>query len=482
MRSLILLTAVQLFLLFNNGIAQYISWEQPIEVSSANGNYRPRIGVCQDSVAVICWGNPANSSIQFSRKVGNSFTAPVQLNPSGTLAYVQDWTGPEMAVSGNSIYIVFKLEPISSAGIYMVHSNDGGLTFSDTVRIDPNFGNIPWVPAVEVNSSGEVIVAYMENDFDWSEPRFVTQKSIDGGLTFLPPVDATRLLAPGEVCDCCPPSLTTGAGKTFVLFRNNENNLRNIYASVSNDNAASFDTTSRLDLTSTISSSCQSTGPDGFVLNDSLYTVWRAYNGGYRVMISSAHVDSLKPVVHKKIWGSVPSTSIQNYPKVANEGNLSAVVWQETMAVYSAEIIISYDSTGTPSRLGSFRDTVNVQRTGFQINPDIKISGGEFYITWQDNNNGKIYFRSGTPAAPLFSGDKLKQERNLFPNPFNNGFSLEIKSGETATLTDLSGKVLLQELNSGYQDMSLYSDGIYLLNIKTSEGNIQQQLFKNSLK
>lgn len=379
-----------------------------------------------------------------------------------------------MAVRGDTIYIVFKLSPIDTKGIYLVRSIDGGETFSDTIRIDPDFGNIPWIPSVEIDALGNPVVSYMESDWNWAEPRYVLVTSNDAGLTFSQPADASRNIAPGEVCDCCPSAVVTSPGRTYVLFRNNQNNLRTIFASVSYDNGASFDTSKTVDLTSTISSTCQSTGPDGFVIGDSLYTFFRANSGGYRAFISSAHADDLVPVVHRKLSATVPTGTIQNYPKADFEDSLSVVIWQEILTG-NADIILSYNNSGVPSALGQIRDTVNVIRTGYQINPDVQLSDGNIHTVWQDNSNGSVFYRKGSPSIVTSVGAENEREPVVYPNPFSSVITIKgINGGAKVQLLDATGKVVRENV-SAETDLTDLEYGIYFLKMTDSENT---RLFK----
>lgn len=470
-----------LWLLLLSGFTSYGQWSNVQHVNTNSGNYRPRVALVRNGNPVVCWGNQTNGKIMFSRYNGTAFQSAVELNPAGTTAYVQDWTGPEIATSGDTIYVVFKMTPEATGGIYLVRSVDAGYSFSDTIRIDPANGNIPWVPSVTVDKGGNPVVAFMDNDAGWADPRYVTTKGVNLGNAFLPPVDATKNIAPGEVCDCCPATVLVKDSLQLVLFRNNQNNLRTIFASRSNDNGENFITSDAVDITNSMSSQCQSTGPDAIIMNDSLYTVWRGNSGGLRVYISSSGLDTISPVIHKRISATIPSSAVQNYPKIASEGNVSVLTWQETYNA-NAEVIMSYDLTGNPGMLGVVRDTVNVVHTGGQVNPDIAIKNGVLHIVWQDLPTGNVLYRSRDLFGPTYINDDRENRVKAGPNPFADVIQISgADIGVEVRIFDISGKEVKQSRldNSRFVNCSDLKPGTYMVTIGGSKEQVTYKLIKS---
>ena len=116
-----------------------------------------------------------------------------------------------------------------------------------------------------------------------------------------------------------------------------------------------------------------------------------------------------------------------------------------------------------------------------------------------DNVNNDVFdttrltfFRKGSVqwGTSVFANGISTVKNNLhvqvYPNPFNDQFVMQfpkmITKG-TITLTDASGKILLQQSirNTDYAtiDKLNISKGVYLLSIVTEQGNWNQKIVKN---
>ncbi|HTN17150.1 MAG TPA: T9SS type A sorting domain-containing protein, partial [Chitinophagaceae bacterium] len=72
------------------------------------------------------------------------------------------------------------------------------------------------------------------------------------------------------------------------------------------------------------------------------------------------------------------------------------------------------------------------------------------------------------------------QDIRIFPNPVSSVVQVRAPFPIQATLTDLSGRVLLYSKEARELDMSPFADGLYLLRITDAEGRIigTQKLLK----
>ena len=69
--------------------------------------------------------------------------------------------------------------------------------------------------------------------------RQLVCRSNDGGQTYSTEMDA-HLGINGTPCGCCPPALLIRDSMTYVLYRNNDNNMRNIVMTISSDSGITF--------------------------------------------------------------------------------------------------------------------------------------------------------------------------------------------------------------------------------------------------
>ena len=219
-----------------------IIWDSPIPVAGIEfGNLHPRIVLNRNEDPVILWGKSAESAAYISTWDGTGFTIPLRVNPMDIPLFTATWAGPDIAGSGDTIYVVFKENPEDSQPAYCVHSYDGGLTFSIPVVIDAMPGGmVSRFPSVAVSNSGEPSIVYMQFDAGFVNPRYVVTTSPDFGNSFTTAILASGYSG-GVVCDCCPAGIAANNNFVASLYRDNLSNLRNSWSGISSNYGASFD-------------------------------------------------------------------------------------------------------------------------------------------------------------------------------------------------------------------------------------------------
>ena len=236
--------------------SQIIFSPEIIISDNTTGYGRPRMTLTANDIPVIIWLKDGNDhSIMMSRGNGNgTFSTLIEivdhdLEPAGFI-------GPEIASKGDTVYIAFICGAFTNNAIMIKRSFDAGITFSDTIRVSPKDNNYKYaMPNVEVKDDGNPIISYMkctQNYTDWEQ---IVNISMDFGSTFDNEVNAS-VFSPGEPCDCCKSSVITEGNNVYLLFRNNDNNVRNMYISKSIDGGISFTSTEDLDDINWILNSC----------------------------------------------------------------------------------------------------------------------------------------------------------------------------------------------------------------------------------
>jgi hypothetical protein len=79
--------------------------------------------------------------------------------------------------------------------------------------------------------------------------------------------------------------------------------------------------------------------------------------------------------------------------------------------------------------------------------------------------------------------ENISNRIKLYPNPTNGIINYESNNIEILKIqvTDLTGKVILEKSNlevSGYINISSLNQGVYLINIKTKQGNLLNRIIK----
>ena len=391
MKQIFTLLLTLIFPLF--GIAQNLGIAIPVADNNTYGKTRPRIVTTTNDVPVVRWGSKTTDKVYTARLNGNAFANPVTITQGSNIAFVDDWAGPDMASYGNDVFVTFHSQPEATGFVYVVKSSDGGVTFGDTIRAESAAVEQSRFPVIAVDPNGNPAVMFMRFSGNWVDPQYVVANSTDGGATYLADANASEL-APGEVCDCCPAALLSEGQRQVAMFRNNDNNLRNLWVTVSNDNGADFPTGDDMDPNNWIINSCPSTGPDGHINGDSLYTVWMsAGQGSSRVYMSSVH---LPTAIRGTTWEVSPNQNAsanQNYPRIAGEGEVMGIVYQEAASGnIDCFITISIDGGNTFSTPILLHD----DPTGTQRNPDVAYSNGQFHVVFEDVAAGSVIYRTAS--------------------------------------------------------------------------------------
>jgi hypothetical protein len=444
----------------------------------AFGNTRPKIALTRNNVPVVMWGRGLNKEVFVARHNGSGFNAPVKVSPSGMNTYVQNWVGPDMVAQGDTVYVTFKSLPESQGYVYVVKSTDGGETFGDTVRVSNNIWSR--FPSLGIRPDGNPIVTYMEFDSNFHDPRYVVSTSMDWGVSFTSPVDGTYL-ANGEVCDCCPGFVMGSENETHLLFRNNDQNLRDIWASKSVDGGLSFPIQEDIDPNGWIINSCPSTGPDAFLTQDSVISAWMsAASGNTTINVGVRNRSALADGYSVELLKE--SSEIHNYPKVAGKESVVGVAWQgNTMG--NTDILFVWSKTGVSGLKSSSIDTVNVEVNKIQMNPDIEHSDGLFHFVWQDMGDKSVKYRSVniSEVSGVYEGSN-EASVTVFPVPARDKITIMFSSDIRPVQVDVFNKVGQRVLKSQYPlnesmilELGSLSTGLYTLMFRMEDHTLMNK-------
>jgi hypothetical protein len=456
-----------------------VNWGTPLPVATGLSNVYPRLTLINGENPLVIWENASTDKIYSSKWTGTAFTTPLILNPPGVIPYIATWVGAEIGSSGDTAFVVFFSEPMMSAKIYIVRSIDGGLSFSDTLRIDSaGTSTIPAFPTVAVAPGGNPVVSYMQTNSSMLDAEYVLLRSTDGGNNFGPPVTPS-LGAPGFVCDCCPASIAIDGNNQSLLYRNDDTNIRDIWASFSSDASATFPFTSEIDQTNWYITSCPSSGPSGLIIGDSLFYTWMSdATSDARIYMGSTNIHDQQIGQNRQLYPFGSST--QNFPVIAGKGDTLGVVWQGYNAG-SQEVLFTYSVTGAAG-LGQSVDTLTKGLPGNQSRPDIEFKNGKFHVVYSDSNGGNVKYLTGNISAA--TGIEESSGKALLVTSFYQNGSIVLKlnsemrnSGICEVYNSLGQKVASSgiEITQGKNDHVISGDfksGIYMISISTNNGQV----------
>lgn len=374
--------------------AQKINWSNEQKISTASrGNIRPRLLALNDQKGIIVWGSELTKKITYATWQNDVLSTPKLLDMGTTQAFVTNWASLEIAGEDNVVYIVYKAEPADTAAIFMHVSTDYGETFSKPIVVQEGLSLKVRFPGIAIDQNRQAIISYMKFFKGWGDPSFMCRKSIDFGKSFGNEVLVSDSLQ-GEACDCCPVAMTTDQNDLAVLFRNNDNNIRDMTAVLSTDGGISYEGQYSLDTLSWKLNSCPSSAGDALFSKNVLHTTWMSGRTGRNKVYystwnrSTKKIDFLMPMDH--ILGR---NLAQANPRIAGNQDTVFIIWSELIS--NSEILMNqfiYSKNSVQSQYS----TINVTTAGHQINPDVKYRNGKLYTVWEDDGNNSIVMRIGT--------------------------------------------------------------------------------------
>jgi hypothetical protein len=450
-----------------------ISWEEEIFVTQTNqfGNTRPRICLTAQDIPLVVFGKASSGLLYSARLVGSLFNNPLPLLPENMASYLTTWTGPDVASNGDTVIVVFKAQPMDVGKVYSLRSLDGGLTFSDTIRVDNHPLGHAWLPSLDIDENSNPSVVYMAHDLNGMNPTYNVVHSINKGLTYENEMEIT-LAIPQEACDCCPAEYVINGNQHALLYRNNDANIRDIYAVYSDDDGANYSSYVNVNNLNWTLSSCPSTGPHGIFNNGKLLTATAsAASGKYRAYLSET-VTSPSLVLQSQTMMTPPGNinGVQNYPRISGKNDTIVLIWQEN-SPSNNDIFSGITVSGSIQELVDSKAIVNDSTLGSQSNPDIIYANGKVHCVFQDAISGKVIYKRGILSMNSIS-QIPDQDIIVFPNPLST--SLTIKSNlltssysiynvlgeivQTGVLTSLQTEVNLSALSNGTYQLIIGKD------------------------
>lgn len=450
----------------------------PIFVTNVDGlgNRSPRVVTLADGRPVVYWGKSgSNSKMYIAVGTETGFEAPVEV-PIGSVE-IDIWAsglGPQLAARGNSIFLVFEAY---GQGIYVVRSTDGGASFELPVSVfDAPAGRVATLPGITVDANGNPIVSFVTTNFQEQEALYEVAVSLDGGASFEPTVVANTEASGGVVCECCPASLTIANNEQLILtFRNNDDNIRDIWASVSSLNELNFNAAADIDDTDWFLSGCPSNGPDAIVSGDSLVSV--AFSGiesGPGIYLSTLHLPTMQKGYQFKFPTFEGNAVVQNFPRIAGQADTIGVVYHENANI-GTDVVLAWSVNGTN---GLQNQLVKIADENLSQNyADIAFSHGLFHIVYQDQLSGKVQYRRAgfSPMTAVEQPQTSSIKIDIQPNPFSDEAVIDISAFEGTSfeisIFNQQGQQVKTIRHRGQQYIlkkENFAEGVYF--IKVSDG------------
>lgn len=445
-------------------------------------NLRPRISVDRQGEPMVVWYHALEQSVYFSRWNGTGFGTPNRLTPLGFNAGGASWMGPEISSFGDTVYIVVKKMPetIDSNRVFLYRSFDGGNTFLSPTQLAFINDSLSWLPTVSVDNAGHPLVAFIKTGLGFTHPEWVFSRSNDYGASFEPDVLAGEWSGPNsEACDCCPGSIAATANRVNVTYRDNLNDVRDIWSGFSADGGNSFTNGIAVDNNNWMAMSCPASGPDTYIHGDTLYTVFMSRgNGSFRNYISKTSLTSQAMISFNALADTIVGLTQQNLPRIAGSGSVAAIAWRQVAnATVQLPLLINFDIGGS----GTWQ-LVNVD-SDYITNTDVAVSNDAVHVVWQDDNAGLIQYRKGNFATSSLSNNHSDNSTPFNVSVSSNDIIVVSSSNQTfsVSMVDAYGKMIVDAKGSGTWmfDRTSISTGVYFINVTNGNQTTTRKLLLN---
>jgi hypothetical protein len=192
---------------------------------------------------------------------------------------------------------------------------------------------------------------------------------------------------------------------------------------------------------------CPSSGPDGIIIGDTLYSVFRSSATGTKIYTSKASLSNLQLASTTAYTPALPPIASQDYPRLANAGNAAAMVWKEVRNGKAKACV-----TLTASIQGGFPAGYDTLANANVENVDVAMRAGEIHAVWENSSTGTVMYRKGTYSIPNSVADiSAATLISVYPNPASRLLTIPVRNITNCTLTDVSGRIFEPKLTPASQ-------------------------------
>lgn len=465
-----------------------------VAVTSGGGiQQMPDLAVGEDGSIYVVWldATVSEGKIYFSKSTdhGVSFEHRVQVSGREANSVSILSGGPRIAEHDGVLYIVWSDQRMgySYTNIRFTKSEDGGATWSSSSEVG-TAGRFNLYADLTVADDGTLHLWYYQYSslsLDFESVKY--RQSTDGGATFTSPKKLNNYS--GSVpCECCPADLVIlSGGKKLTAFRDNDDNIRDIYGVFSEQGSTSWGDLFRISFQDFFIDYCPSSGPS-IGIHENIVAV------GYMVGVESVPRVFLKYSTDNAVTfgdsiavdGEVGIDVIQDYPTTAmTSDGVIHIAWQDSRG---RSDIYYGNMTTLDSELKNIEILNDDGADKQQREPKIAAGkDGYVYAVWTDRRSGtEIYFTTNNPASLATDPEaslpvQFRLHQNT-PNPFNPATTIRYDLPQDGyvnlAIYDILGKkvrtLVSQKVPTGFHQVewdgsddlgSKVSAGVYLYHL-----------------
>ncbi|MGP8215917.1 MAG: T9SS type A sorting domain-containing protein [Bacteroidia bacterium] len=446
----------------------FAQWSAPVNISphsrnaSMNENMGPCMAVSNDTIHVI-WSDKTTLgvAIYYTRSVdtGHTWSAPIAITDTASKAAM-----PSIAVSGRNIHVVWwdslnEKTNFTSAGLFgnssfYIHSLDGGNTWVGKTCIDSS--SVFW-PGIAVSGS-TVLVSLDKGGFD-STIVWLT-KSTDNGNTFSAEQQVSTRTGKGRSED---QSTATDGKYIHMTWNDNRSGTMQIYYRRSTDMGATWNP--EVAITSLNSYTTMVSLDSGHVdiAHGMQDTYWNSY-------IRQSNDSGATWNSDKQVTGNTITGSDEEYPFMVRDGlNLYMV----SLFIKSSAAWDIYYSQSTDGGT-TWMPQVLLGNSNFSAT--IALTCPVLHVAWPDS--GKIFYTrnpTGAPSCPsvatgIENVGSSSDVPSLYPNPAKNNAIITFPEAGTRQIDicDITGRIITDFESTGKEynlNCNGLSDGMYFIKV-----------------
>jgi hypothetical protein len=201
-----------------------------------------------------------------------------------------------------------------------------------------------------------------------------------------------------------------------------------------------------------------------------------AGQGASRIYMSSVHLPTATRGTTWEVSPNMNSSANQNYPRIAGEGEVLGIVYQEAASGnIDCYITISIDG----GNAFSAPVLLHEETSGTQRNPDLTYGNGQFHVVFEDIGAGSLIYRTvELPGLGI-------SETNALPVTLwadNGTINIKIPTGEEYDIHIINAVGQSVGSESSAKNSIAFpvkTSGVYLVTVSSNNQKTTQQLVVN---
>ena len=298
---------------------------------------------------------------------------------------------PQIATSGNNVYVVWEDDTNGNKEIYFTSSLDGGSTFGSIKNLSETNGTSQFP---QIATSGNNVYVVWEEDEDGTNgnKEIYLRPSSNDGSSFKLIRNISRTLTGTSQF----PQIAASGNNVYVVWEDDTNGNKEIYFKASQKTGKIFKNTKKISNTTGTSKS-----PDIGLLNNETYVIWQDENTTDLQSEKLSNINNEKRLffkhakTDKMFFGStniLESIGNTQSPKLTAGSDYFFGIWianlpnnKSTIEFYPFGYFEDYSGTGI------VLDDQGVKAS----NPSMAVSGPNLFVVWQDRKlgNSDIFFK-----------------------------------------------------------------------------------------